>query len=78
MEKIEYPNGEITVLWQPKLCIHAAVCVKTLPDVYDPNKRPWIKVSNATTTELRQQVSKCPSGALSILEDNGVSSANSR
>lgn len=66
MEKHEYQNGEITIVWQPKLCIHAGVCVRTLPKVYDPKARPWIKSENATTQELRDQISKCPSGALSI------------
>lgn len=66
MEKHEYQNGEITVVWQPKLCIHAGVCVRTLPKVYNPKARPWIKVGDATTQELRDQIAQCPSGALSI------------
>uniref|UniRef100_A0A7V3E8N6 (4Fe-4S)-binding protein n=1 Tax=Ignavibacterium album TaxID=591197 RepID=A0A7V3E8N6_9BACT len=68
MERKEYSNGEITIVWQPKLCIHSGVCVKTLPKVYQPNERPWIKPENATTQELIDQVAKCPSGALSIEE----------
>lgn len=66
MERKEYSNGEITIVWQPKLCIHSGVCVKTLPQVYNPQERPWIKPENATTRELLNQVAKCPSGALSI------------
>lgn len=62
----EYSNGEITILWQPKKCTHSGVCVKTLPQVYNPKLRPWIKIDNATTDELKAQVAKCPSGALSI------------
>ncbi len=66
METHEYPKGEITILWQPKLCIHAGVCVKALSKVYNPKERPWIKAENATAQELIDQVAKCPSGALSI------------
>lgn len=66
MERKEYSNGEVTIVWQPKLCIHSGVCVKTLPKVYNPKERPWIKPENATTLELIDQVAKCPSGALSI------------
>lgn len=75
MEKIKYSNGEITILWQPKACIHAGICVRTLPQVYNPKARPWIKAENASTQQLIDQVSKCPSGALSILTDgpDGVS-----
>jgi len=66
MERKEYSNGEITIIWQPKKCIHSGVCVKTLPKVYNTKERPWIKPENAATQELIDQVAKCPSGALSI------------
>jgi uncharacterized Fe-S cluster protein YjdI len=61
----EYSNGEITVKWQAKKCQHAAVCVSTLPKVYNPEIKPWINVDNATTDELVNQINNCPSGALS-------------
>jgi len=61
----EYSNGEITILWKPKTCIHAAECVKRLPNVYKPKEKPWITIENATTEELIDQIDKCPSGALS-------------
>lgn len=63
-----YSNGEINIVWRPDLCTHSGMCVRTLPQVYDPKARPWIKPENASTDELRQQVAKCPSGALSIEE----------
>ena len=66
MESKEYTNGEITIVWEPKKCTHAGVCVRTLPNVYDPKAKPWIKIENATSAQLRAQVSNCPSGALSI------------
>lgn len=62
----EYSNGEITILWQPEKCTHAGICVKTLPQVYNPKERPWIKIENATSEELKAQVAKCPSKALTI------------
>lgn len=61
----EYSNGEITILWQPKLCTHSGVCVRTLPKVYNPKAKPWVTIENATTDALKNQVDKCPSGALS-------------
>jgi uncharacterized Fe-S cluster protein YjdI len=66
METKRYSNGEITILWQPSKCAHAGICVQTLPQVYNVNEHPWIKSENATTEELIEQISKCPSGALSI------------
>lgn len=61
----EYSNGEITIIWQPNLCTHAAQCVKRLPKVYNPKEKPWIKIENATSEELKNQINHCPSGALS-------------
>ena len=63
--KKEYSNDEITIVWKPKKCIHSGVCVKTLPEVYDPKAKPWITPEHATTAELMSQIDKCPSGALS-------------
>lgn len=65
MDTHEYNTGEITIFWKPKVCIHAGVCVKMLPKVYNPKDRPWIKTENATAEELKNQIEKCPSGALS-------------
>ena len=64
-KKIEYTNGELTIVWQPELCQHAGICVKMLPNVYHPKERPWVQIENATTEELIAQIGKCPSGALS-------------
>jgi uncharacterized Fe-S cluster protein YjdI len=61
----KYSNGEITIIWQPHLCRHSRICVKTLPEVYKPSERPWINPHNATTEQLIDQVNHCPSGALS-------------
>ena len=63
--KKEYTNGELTVVWQPSKCIHAGICVQTLPEVYDPKAKPWINAENASTESLKDQIGKCPSGALS-------------
>jgi uncharacterized Fe-S cluster protein YjdI len=62
----KYSNGEITIVWKPSKCIHAAVCAKSLPEVYKPRSKPWISPNNATTQQLKDQIAKCPSGALSF------------
>jgi uncharacterized Fe-S cluster protein YjdI len=67
--KNEYSNGEITIAWKPGLCIHAAKCVGTLPQVYKPNKKPWIIIENGTTEELIAQIITCPSGALTYIQN---------
>jgi len=66
----EYSNGELTVVWKPELCQHSGICVKTLPRVYKPGEKPWINAEKATTDELKSQIEKCPSGALSYKLNN--------
>jgi uncharacterized Fe-S cluster protein YjdI len=65
----EYSNGEITVLWQATKCIHSGNCVSNLPQVFHPKEKPWIKIENANSEEIKNTVTKCPSGALSIKVD---------
>lgn len=63
--KRTYTNGEITVVWQPEVCIHSRMCWKGLLSVFNPQSRPWINMQGASTEEIAEQVKKCPSGALS-------------
>lgn len=62
---IEYKTKDITIIWQPHLCSHAGICVKMLPNVYNPKERPWVNAENATKEELIEQIESCPSKALS-------------
>lgn len=66
--KVNYSNEDITIVWNPEVCTHAAECVKRLPKVYKPKEKPWLTIENATTEELKDQISHCPSGALSFIE----------
>jgi uncharacterized Fe-S cluster protein YjdI len=61
----EYSNGEVTVIWQPSLCIHSKRCVEGLPAVFNQQARPWINAQGASTDQIVAQVAECPSGALS-------------
>jgi CDGSH-type Zn-finger protein/uncharacterized Fe-S cluster protein YjdI len=60
----EYSGEEIEVSYDVKRCIHARECVKGLPDVFDPDKRPWIEPNNADVDELADVIMECPTGAL--------------
>ena len=66
MSQHEYTNGDVTIIWKPEICQHSGICIKTLPKVYRPAEKPWIKAENATSEELIDQGAKCPSTALSI------------
>lgn len=74
----EYSNGEVTIVWKPDTCIHSAICVKGLGEVFRPNEKPWIKIDAASTDALVNQVKACPSGALSYyMNDEGDQEAAS-
>jgi uncharacterized Fe-S cluster protein YjdI len=60
-----YSNGEITVIWQPSLCVHSTICFRGLPTVFDPRRRPWVVLEGTDSETIVRQVEACPSGALS-------------
>ncbi len=75
MENItkHYSNGEITIVWKPTVCIHSTKCWKGadgLREVFNPGERPWIKPLGATTERIKEQIGRCPSGALSYTVNN--------
>jgi len=60
----EYRNNDIVIYWYPELCTHPGICVRNLPDVFNPRKRPWINVNGASPEEIIRTIDLCPSGAL--------------
>ena len=61
-----YSNGTITVVWQPAECIHAGECFTTLRKVFDPVKRPWVRMDGAPTEAIIDTIERCPSKALTF------------
>lgn len=61
----KYTTKELTIIWKPGMCTHSRKCFQGLPDVFDPQSRPWITPENTTTQEIKDQIDKCPSKALS-------------
>lgn len=70
-----YTNGEVTVVWQPEVCIHSRVCFSNLPEVFDPRQRPWVNIAGADTARIVAQVQQCPSGALSFFMNDEAPAA---
>ena len=61
---IHYNNENITVDWKPELCQHSTRCWTQLLQVFDPRQKKWINIDGASADRIKEQVDKCPSGAL--------------
>ncbi|MDR1825723.1 MAG: (4Fe-4S)-binding protein [Bifidobacteriaceae bacterium] len=64
MARKNYTGKDITVSFDLDVCQHAAICVHTLPAVFNTKRRPWILADAAPAEEVATVVSRCPSGAL--------------
>lgn len=60
----EYASPDIRVQWFASRCIHSAACIRSLPVVFDPHRRPWIDVNAADADAIADAVMQCPTGAL--------------
>ena len=83
-KRLQVYEGEgIVVTFDPSVCIHSAVCLRTLPAVFDVQQRRWIQLEHAGPNEVAAAVAKCPSGALQSVQqgqvkDSGAAAPGSR
>ncbi len=66
-----YSGEDIDITYSPRHCIHAAECVRSLPQSFNPDERPWIKPDAAAADALAATVAQCPSGALHFIRKDG-------
>ena len=59
-----YETPEITVTFDPSVCIHSGVCLLGLPAVFDIKRKRWVRPEIASAAEVAAQIDRCPSGAL--------------
>jgi len=59
-----YETPDITVTFDPDVCIHSGVCVRGLPAVFDIKRKRWIRPELQDADAVAQQIERCPSGAL--------------
>jgi uncharacterized Fe-S cluster protein YjdI/CDGSH-type Zn-finger protein len=64
MTKRTYEDESIRVLWDSSLCIHTGFCIKEGAGVFDPQRRPWVRLDLANADVVAQAVQACPTGAL--------------
>ncbi|MDR1834149.1 MAG: (4Fe-4S)-binding protein [Propionibacteriaceae bacterium] len=67
-----YTGPILDVSDERELCVHAAECVRGMPEVFNVSERPWVNPTHADTPELadklRAVVARCPHHALKIVE----------
>lgn len=59
-----YENEDIQVFWKPRLCQHVGECARGNFNVFNPQRRPWVDVSQAPASEIADIIDRCPSKAL--------------
>jgi putative redox protein len=73
---IKYKNEEITVVWKPEFCQHSTRCWAQLPQVFKPKERKWIDPDGAPPERIKEQVARCPSGALLFMYNEKTNDAD--
>ncbi len=71
-----YGAPGITVTFDPNVCIHSAVCLRTLPAVFDVRRRRWVAPEAAAVSEVAAAIDRCPSGALRYVLEGQAASAS--
>lgn len=66
-----YESDDVVVEYDVKRCIHAEECVRGLPDVFDPDRSPWIAPDRADADAIAEVVERCPTGALHYRRRDG-------
>lgn len=67
----DYRGDGIIVRYVLKRCIHAAECIRGLPAVFDPQRRPWIDAKAAGADAIAEVITRCPTGALHYERSDG-------
>lgn len=66
-----YESDAIEVEYDVARCIHAGRCVDGLPDVFDPDQKPWIQPGEGEADVVAAVVRRCPTGALHYTRKDG-------
>lgn len=75
MKRVQtYAAPGITVTFDPNVCVHSGVCLRTLPAVFDVRRRKWVEPAAASADAVAAAIDRCPSGALGYVRDAGPGS----
>jgi uncharacterized Fe-S cluster protein YjdI len=60
----QFSNSDMTLTYDPTICINAGRCARELSDVFRTSVIPWIDLDGAPSQQIIEQIRRCPSGAL--------------
>ncbi len=66
-----YKGKSLTIFFDKTICSHSAVCLNSLPKVFDVERMPWVDVFGAKESKIMEVIEKCPTGALSYETSDG-------
>jgi CDGSH-type Zn-finger protein/uncharacterized Fe-S cluster protein YjdI len=66
-----FESEGIIVHWDYHRCIHVEECIRSLPEVFDRHRRPWIDPTQATADRVASACERCPTGALHYKRKDG-------
>ena len=72
MTERTYETEAIRVRWRPDRCIHSAICLDSLPEVFDTRRRPWVDVTAADAERIAETIRRCPTSALTYERLDGT------
>lgn len=62
-------DGSLAIYWNSDVCSHCQNCWRSLPAVFNPNRRPWVDPDAASVEEITRVVNECPSQAISLTQN---------
>jgi len=66
-----FESDDIVIHWDYHRCIHVEECIRSLPGVFDRNRRPWIDATQASADRIAWACERCPTGALHCERKDG-------
>ena len=66
-----YVGRQAEVTWHGGLCIHVQECARARGELFVGGRDPWCQPDLASTDEIIEVVSRCPTGALSVQRRDG-------
>ncbi len=59
-----FETKQVRVTYDPEICRDSGVCLRSLAQVFDRGRQPWVEPGAATPAQVLATVARCPSGAL--------------